>query len=91
MEGMNFGTLAALIASTAAVIGAVYAIKGGKRADSKKAADDAQALTRIETTLGGVSKGIDEIKLEIGTHRSQLTDHEKRLTKIETRYEMRGE
>jgi hypothetical protein len=91
MEKVDFGTIGALILAASGVAGLVFGVKSSKRADREKTEKDAQALARIESAVGTIKDGINEIKRDMGTHREWLQDHEKRLIRIETRNETKGD
>lgn len=76
---MDMSTIISLITLGAVIIGAVVNISGlvGKR-EAKAAAD-----ARIEVKLDNIYTEVRGIKEEQSGIKSTLTDHEKRITKVE--------
>ena len=80
-----------VLTALVAVIALALSLKGSKRTDTQDAAKDAEQTARIEAKLDSVRSGVDDIRVEMRTQQKQINDHETRLTRIETRQELKGE
>lgn len=91
MDDLSFSTVITILGAAGVIISIIYAIRGGKRADTQASTQSARQLARIETTLDSVRGGVDDIRVEMRTQQKQINDHETRITRIEAREEMRGD
>jgi len=80
-----------VLTALVAVIALALSLKGSKRTDKQDVAKDAEQTARIETKLDSVRAGVDDIRVDMRTQQRQINDHETRLTRIETRQELKGE
>ena len=71
-----------IILSTAAVLTSLVGLLLNSRKDSRT---DAAASARVEATLGSISNGVEDIRVEMRTLRGKLDDHAERLARVEAR------
>lgn len=67
------------------------AYKNRRRDDTKDTKQDAMQLSRIEAGVENLSKTMEDIRVEMRVQRADLNDHERRITRIEARCELKGE
>ena len=53
----------------------------------KETKSDAAALARIDSSLTSVNNGITEIRVDLRTMQTSITDHSERLARVESRAE----
>ena len=53
----------------------------------KETKSDAAALARIDSSLTSVNNGITEIRVDLRTMQTSITDHSERLARVEARAE----
>ena len=66
-----------------AILALVYAALSHRRDTNKDVALDATQLTRIETTLGSVQNGVDEIRIDMRSHQRQINELSERMARVE--------
>jgi wobble nucleotide-excising tRNase len=66
-----------------AILALVYAALGHRREMNKEVALDATQLTRIETTLGSVQNGVDEIRIDMRSQQRQINELSERTARVE--------
>ncbi|OPJ60335.1 hypothetical protein [Clostridium oryzae] len=69
-----------IICSIAGVFATLYTVSRYFRQDTQKESGD---FTRVETKLDYVSKGVDDIRLDIKDQGRQIKDITERLVKVE--------
>lgn len=79
------------ISAFGVVVAILMNLRTYKRTNVGDASANAEKLTRIETKLESVWSGVDDIRVEMRSQQKQINDHETRLTRIETRFEMKGD
>lgn len=77
---MDTGT----IISIAAVLISFAALILNSRKESRS---DAAAMARIETSLGTLNSGVNDIRVDLRSMRDSLADHSERLARVEARAE----
>lgn len=76
MSGISIGIICSILSSVAAF----YTASRYFRQDTQKETGD---FTRVETKLDYVSKGVDDIRLDIKDQGRQIKDISERLVKVE--------
>ncbi len=71
-----------VVLSMAAVLISLVGLLLNSRKDTRT---DAAATARMETALGNISSGVEDIRVEMRTMRNKLDDHGERLAKVESR------
>ncbi len=71
-----------IILSMAAVLISLVGLLLNGRKDTRT---DAATSARVEATLGNISNGVEDIRVEMRTMRSKLDDHGERLARVEAR------
>lgn len=71
-----------IILSMAAMLISLVGLLLNSRKDTRT---DAAASARMEATLGSISNGVEDIRVEMRTMRSKLDDHGERLARVEAR------
>lgn len=77
---METGTIISL---AAVAISFVALIMNGR----KETKTDAAAIARIETSLGTLNSGVNDIRVDLRSMRDSLADHSERLARVEARAE----
>lgn len=77
---MDTGTVISL---AAVAISFVALILNGK----KETKTDAAAMARIETSLGTLNSGVNDIRVDLRSMRDSLADHSERLARVEAKAE----
>ena len=77
---METGTIISL---AAVAISFVALIMNGR----KETKTDAAAMARIETSLGTLNSGVNDIRVGLRSMRDSLADHSERLARVEARAE----
>lgn len=77
METGTIISIAAVVISFAALV-----LNGRKESRS-----DAAAMARIETSLGTLNSGVNDIRVDLRSMRDSLADHSERLARVEARAE----
>ena len=77
---MDTGT----VISIAAVVISFCALMLNSRKETKS---DAAALARIDTALTALNNGVTEIRVDLRTMQTSITDHSERLARVEARAE----
>lgn len=77
---MDTGT----VISIAAVVISFFALMLNSKKETKS---DAAALARIDSSLTSVNNGITEIRVDLRTMQTSITDHSERLARVESRAE----
>ena len=77
---METGTIISL---AAVAISFVALIMNGR----KETKTDAAAMARIETSLGTLNSGVNDIRVDLRSMRDSLADHSERLARVEARAE----
>ena len=77
---MDTGTVISLIA---AVIALAALILNGR----KETRTDAAALARIDSSLGTLNSGVNDIRVDLRSMRESISDHSERLARVEARAE----
>lgn len=77
---MDTGTI---ISIAAVLISFVALILNGR----KESRSDAAAMARIETSLGTLNSGVNDIRVDLRSMRDSLADHSERLARVEARAE----
>lgn len=77
---MDTGTVISL---AAVAISFVALIMNGR----KETKTDAAAIARIETSLGTLNSGVNDIRVDLRSMRDSLADHSERLARVEARAE----
>jgi len=65
------------------IVGALIAVSGSSRTSKKDSREDTRANTRLESKVDYVSKGVDDIKLDMRDQGRQINDVAERVTRIE--------
>ncbi len=76
MNQFNIGLLCS-------VIGATLGIWSYSRTSRKETKEESRDFTRVEAKLDYVSKGVDDIRLDMKDHSRQIKDISERLTRVE--------
>ena len=71
-----------MILSMAAILISLVGLLLNSRKDTRA---DAATSARMEATLGSISNGVEDIRVEMRTMRSKLDDHGERLARVEAR------
>ena len=77
---MDTGT----VISIAAVLISFLALMLNSKKETKS---DAAALARIDTALTSLNNGVTEIRVDLRTMQTSITDHSERLARVESRAE----
>lgn len=77
---MDTGTVISLVAAAVALISLILNSK-------KETKSDAAALARIDTGLNTLNSGVNDIRVDLRTMQSSITDHSERLARVESRAE----
>lgn len=77
---METGTIISL---AAVAISFVALIMNGR----KETKTDAAAIARIETSLGTLNSGVNDIRVDLRGMRESISDHSERLARVEARAE----
>lgn len=72
-----------VISIVCSVIGAIVAVWGMTRYVRKDTQEDTASSTRLETKLDYVSKGVDDIRLDIKDQGRKIDGMNERLTRVE--------
>lgn len=75
---MDTGT----VISIAAVVISFFALMLNSKKETKS---DAAALARIDTALTSLNNGVTEIRVDLRTMQTSITDHSERLARVESR------
>lgn len=82
---MTWEVCLALISAIAAVCGIMFGYKNSHRADEQQVKQDALALARVESKIDTINHGLDDMRIEIRSQRSQIDDINVRLIRVEER------
>lgn len=77
---METGTVISLAAAIIALIALILNSR-------KETRSDAAALARIDTGLSTLNNGVTEIRVDLRTMQTSITDHSERLARVEARAE----
>lgn len=77
---METGTVISLAAALIALIALILNSRRETRSD-------AAALARIDTSLGTLNSGVNDIRVDLRTMQTSIADHSERLARVEARAE----
>lgn len=77
---METGTVISLAAALIALIALILNSRRETRSD-------AAALARIDTSLGTLNSGVNDIRVDLRTMQTSIADHSERLARVEARSE----
>lgn len=80
---MTWELAVALVGVVSGIYGIISGARSSRRADEKQTRDDALSLARIEGKLDSVGRGIEEMRVEVRTHGSQIAELSTRITRCE--------
>jgi len=72
-----------IIVILCSIVGALIAVSGSSRTSKKDTQEDTRSTTRLESKLDYVSKGVDDIKLDMRDQARQINDVAERVTRVE--------
>jgi septal ring factor EnvC (AmiA/AmiB activator) len=72
-----------LIGISCSVIGAVIAIAGFIRIFKKDTREEAASSTKLETKIDYISRGVDDIRIDIKAQDKRINDLDGRLIRVE--------
>lgn len=70
---MTWADAVAVVSVIGAIVAMVFAFVNNRRASDRQTRDDAGRLARIEGKLDGANRGIDDIRVEVRTHGTQIS------------------
>lgn len=77
---METGTVISLVAALIALAALILNSR-------KETRTDAAALARIDTSLGTLNSGVNDIRVDLRTMQTSIADHSERLARVEARAE----
>ena len=77
---METGTVISLIAALVAIAALILNSR-------KETRSDAAALARIDTSLTSLNNGVTDIRVDLRTMQTSISDHSERLARVEARAE----
>lgn len=77
---METGTVISLVAALIALAALILNSR-------KETRSDAAALARIDTSLGTLNSGVNDIRVDLRSVRDSLNDHTDRIARVEARAE----
>ena len=77
---METGTVISLAAALIALIALILNSRRETRSD-------AAALARIDTSLGTLNSGVNDIRVDLRTMQTSIADHSERLARVDARAE----
>ena len=80
---MTWELAVALVGVVSGIYGVISGIRSSRRADERQTREDALSLARIEGKLDSVGHGIEEMRVEVRTHGSQIAELSTRITRCE--------
>lgn len=80
---MTWELMVALVGVVSGIYGILSGMRGSRRADERQTRDDALLLARIEGKLDSANRGIEEMRVEVRTHGSQIAELSTRITRCE--------
>lgn len=80
---MTWEQITALVSLIGGVCGILFGARNIRRADESKTREDALSLARIEGKLDSVSRGIEDMRVEVRTHGGQIAELSTRVTRCE--------
>ena len=80
---MTWELAVALVGVVSGIYGIASGMKNSRRAEERQTREDALSLARIEGKLDSVGRGIEEMRVEVRTHGSQIAELSTRITRCE--------
>ena len=80
---MTWEQIMGLVSIVGGVCGVLFGMRSSRRADDQKTREDALSLARIEGKLDSVSRGIEDMRVEVRTHGGQIAELSTRVTRCE--------
>ena len=77
---METGTVISLIAAIVAIAALILNSR-------KETRSDAAALARIDTSLATLNNGVTDIRVDLRTMQTSISDHSERIARVEARAE----
>ena len=80
---MSWELLIACVGLVGAVCAIVFGLINNRRAGDTHTRDDATRLARIEGKLDSANRGIEDMRVDMRVHGTQIADHAVRIAKCE--------
>lgn len=80
-------SVAILISIVSVSFSIFFGLKNNKRSDTKEIEDRVKANTEINMKLDNISNTTSEIRQEVLSIKSDVKDHENRITKLEAKFD----
>ncbi len=80
---MTWELMVALVGVVSGIYGVISAMRSSRRDDDRQTRSDALLLARIEGKLDSANRGIEDMRVEVRTHGSQIAELSTRITRCE--------
>jgi len=80
---MTWELLMGLVGVVSGVCAVAFGALSSRRADASQTREEALRLARIEGKLDSVSRGIEDMRVEVRTHGGQIAELSTRITRCE--------
>lgn len=80
---MNYQDIVTLVSVIGAIVAMYFAFRNSRRSDDQQTREDAGRLARMEGKLDSANRGIDDVRVEVRLHGSQLSELGTRVTRVE--------
>lgn len=80
---MSYQDIVSLISLSGVIVAIIFTFRNNRRSEDQQTREDAGRLARIEGKLDSANRGIDDVRVEVRLHGSQLAELGTRVTRVE--------
>lgn len=80
---MTWELFLAIVGMVSAIFSIAFAVRNNKRQNDQQTRSEALSMARIEGKLDNVGQGVDDMRVEMRSQRSQISSMDTRLARCE--------